>query len=230
MMIVALSNAIDDITNHKQMGKLSTDEKNSILAPVVSNVQMSLFPNFRKLNLRKMRWMDSPNYGDESMYMKQAMEYYISEADVTLTAGKADVIQAIPDFLFANSVFTDKAEAEKTDLLVYNKLSRLPELRPTSCLPIYTLNDNELKLSPSASKVSLVYFRKAKVPKLTTKIFFEEEVYDISASDFQDIDLHPSMMQAVLIELMAYFGVNLDDQFALELSTQLKQEEQIKQQ
>jgi hypothetical protein len=230
MMIVALSNAIDAITNHKQMGKLSTDEKNSILAPVVSNVQMSLFANFRKIVRRKMQWMDSPNYGDESMYIKQAIEYYISEADIVLTAGKANVVEAIPDFLFANSLFTDKAEAEKTDMSVFNKLARLPEMRPTSCLPIYTLNDNELKLSPAADKASLVYFRKAKVPKLTTKIFMEEEVYDTDAPDFQDIDLHPSMMQAVLIELMAYFGVNLDDQFALELSTQMKQEEQIKQQ
>ena len=230
MMIVALSNAIDDITNHKQMGKLSTDEKNSILAPVVSNVQMSLFANFRKIVRRKMQWMDSPNYGDESMYMKQAIEYYISEADIVLTAGKANVVEAIPDFLFANSLFTDKAEAEKTDMSVFNKLARLPEMRPTTCLPIYTLNDNELKLSPAADKASLVYFRKARVPKLTTKIFMEEEVNDTDSPDFQDIDLHPSMMQAVLIELMAYFGVNLDDQFALELSTQMKQEEQIKQQ
>ncbi len=230
MMIVALSNAIDAITNHKQMGKLSTDEKNSILAPVVSNVQMSLFPAFRKMNFRKMRYMDSPNYGDEAMYQKQAQEYFVKEAEVVLTDGKADIMQAIPDFLFANSAFTDKAEVTKEDLIVFNKLNRLPELRPTSCLPIYTLNDNEIKVSPKLDKLSMVYFRKAKVPKLTTKILFEEEVYDTDAIDFQDIDLHPMMMQAVLIELMAYFGVNLDDQFALELSTQMKQEEQIKQQ
>lgn len=229
-MIVAISNAIDAITNHKQMGKLTTDEKNSILAPVVSNVQMSLFSIFRKANRRKMQWMDSPNYGDEAAYLKQAIEYYIKEADVVLTDSKVTLSSAIPDFLYINGIFTDQTHAEKTDLDVFNRLNRLPDLRPTTCLPIYTLNDDVLKLSPSLTKVSVVYYRKAKTPKLTTTMLFEKEVYDTDAPDYQDIDLHAGMMQAVLVEVMAYFGVNLNDQFALELATQLKQDEQIKQQ
>ena len=37
----------------------------------------------RKLSYRKMRFQDTPNYGDESSYLKQAQEYYITEKSIS---------------------------------------------------------------------------------------------------------------------------------------------------
>lgn len=229
-MIIAIKNTLDSVMNHKQMGKISTDEFNSIVAVIVPKIQASLFPEFRKLNYRKMRYQDTPNYGDEAFYQKQAQEYYIKEKSVNLTDGKAIITEFIEDYYLINSVNTEKSEAEKTDLVVFNKLNKLSELRPSTCLPIYTLNDNQLKLSPQLTSVDVVYFRKAKVPRLTSEVKWEKETFTPDASDFVDLDVHPMMMEAVFIELLAYYGINLKDEFAMQLSTQLKQEEQIKQQ
>lgn len=41
---------------------------------------------------------------------------------------------------------------------------------------------------------------------------------------FQDIDLHPIMIEAVFLEMLGLFGVNLQDQFAMQMSDKLKQE------
>ena len=227
-MIIELKHATDAITNHKQMGKVSTDEFNSIIVPIVMNIQGQLFAEFRKLNIRKGKFQDTPNYGNEAGHLKQAIEYYVNEKEVNLTAGKVNLIEAIDDFLMVNSVFTNNAQAEKVDLLQFNQLSKLAELNPTNCMPVFTLNSNVIKVSPAKEKVSVTYYRKAKTPKLTSRIFNETEVYDDSANDFQDLDIHPIMFQNALNELLAYFGVNLQDQFAMQLSAQLKQEEQLK--
>jgi len=102
--------------------------------------------------------------------------------------------------------------------------------KPTKCMPVYTLNGSLLKVYPKIDSVSITYFRKAKTPKLTSKIVLEKEVFDDSAPDFQDIDLHPVMLEAVFLEMLGLFGINLQDQFAMQMSSQLKQEEMIEKQ
>ena len=227
-MIIALKDTLDAVLNHKQMNKLSTDEYNAILPQVVGNIQSTLFSEFRKLNYRKMRFQDTPNYGNEALYLKQAIEYYIKEYQITLTDSKADLSQVLNDYMLINSVFTKKTECEKTDLVIFNKLNRIAKTNPTGCMPIYTLNGTTIKVSPETDKVDVAYYRKAKTPKLTSVIVGETEVFDDTAQDFQDIDMHPIMLQAIFIELLAYHGVNLQDQFALQMSERLKQEEMIK--
>lgn len=230
-MIIQLKDTLDSVLNHKQMNKLSTDEYNAILPQVVGNIQSSIFAQFRKLNFRKMRFQDTPNYGDEAFYLKQAVEYFLDEKPIKLDGnGKVDLTESLEDFMLINSVFTGKTQCEKTDLVVFNKLTRIPKTKPTNCMPVYTLNGNLIKVFPVIDKVDVTYYRKAKIPKLTSTIVREVEVFDSSAQDFQDIDLHPIMLQAVFVELLAYFGINLQDQFALQMSERLKQEELIKQQ
>ena len=230
-MIIQLKDTLDSVLNHKQMNKLSTDEYNAILPQVVGNIQTTLFAQFRKLNFRKMRFQDTPNYGDEALYLKQAIEYFITESSVNLdTKGKVELTEALEDFMLINSVFTEKTQCEKTDLAVFNKLTRIPKTIPTNCMPIYTLNGNVMKVFPMTDEVDVTYYRKAKTPKLTSRIMGEVEIFDDSNQDFQDIDLHPIMLQAVFTELLAYFGINLQDQFALQMSERLKQEEYAKQQ
>ena len=229
-MIIVLKDTLDSVLNHKQMGKVSTDEFNAILPQVIADVQSNLFSQFRKLNYKKMRFQETPNYGSEAQYVKQAIEYFIDEREVSLIDGKAYLSESVDDFLLINSVFSEKAEVEKTDLLVFNKISKIEKMAPTNCMPIYTLNGTMLKTIPKTEKVDVVYFRKAKTPKLTSRIVGETEVYDDGSQDFQDIDMHPIMLQAIFIEMLAYFGINLQDQFAMQMSAQLKQEEYIEKQ
>ncbi|MFX1667824.1 hypothetical protein JZ968_06525 [Riemerella anatipestifer] len=229
-IITAIKDALDTVLNHKQMGKMSVDEYNSILPVVISNIQNSLFDSFRKLNAKKMAFQQTPNYGDETLYLKQAIEYYISEKAITDLDNTVQLYKECPDLLLLNSVFTPKAQCEKTDLLVFNQLNRIDSTKPTDCSPIFTLNSGILKVSPKQDTLTINYYRKAKTPRLTSKIVLGKEIYDTDAQDFQDIDIHHIMVQAVFIELLTYYGIHLQEPIAIQTANQLKQEELIKQQ
>ena len=94
------------------------------------------------------------------------------------------------------------------------------------------MNNGVLKIAPEPEnkKLEVVYFRKVKPPKLTYNIIQGQEVYNPDAGDFQDIDVHPIMQHAVFIELLLYFGLNLKEEYAIQMANQMKQEEQIKKQ
>lgn len=232
-MIIALKNTIDVVLNHNQLGKITVEEFNSALAEIVSNIQSSLFPGFRKLNYRKMRFQATPNYGDEAFFLEQAMEHYVTEKEVLSVDGKMNIKENFGKELFLiKDVSTTKIAAEKLKLTEFNTISKSSKFKPSNCSPIYTLNNGILKISPEPidKKLEVVYFRKVKTPKLTYKIIMGQETYNPDAADFQDIDVHPIMHHAVFIELLLYFGLNLKEEYAIQMATQMKQEEQIKQQ
>lgn len=227
-MIVALKNSVDTILNKNNQGKITYKEFNSVLPEIVNHIQRNIFGDMRKMNFRKMRFQDTPNYGDEAGVIKQAQEYYISEKELSPEAGKVNLIEEIPDFFLFNSAFSDKAMIEKVDMKVFNSLKRISGMNATSCMPICTLNGNMMKVAPENTPVELVYFRKAKTPKLTYRVFDGADVIDDSKPDFQDLDIHPLMLHAVFIELLMYLGINLKDEFSVQLASNLMEAEQRK--
>ena len=231
-MIIALKNTIDVVLNHNQLGKITVSEFNSALSEIVSNIQSSLFPGFRKLNYRKMRFQATPNYGDEAFFLEQAIEYYITEKEVVSDDSKVDISNQLKDLFLIKDVFTDKTKAEKLKLTEFNTIAKLKRFNPSACSPAFTLNNGILKISPEPvnKKLEVVYFRKVKTPKLTFELIMGQQVYNPDADDFQDIDVHPIMYHAVFIELLLYFGLNLKEEYAIQMATQMKQEEQMKQQ
>ena len=231
-MIIALKNTIDAVMNHNQMGKITISEFNAAASEVLRNIQASLFPGFRKLNYRNMRLQATTNYGNEAFFLQQAMEHYVTEKELQTNNGKLTLSEQIEDFFLIKDVFTDKAKAEKLILPEFNTIARVKRFNPSSCSPVYTLNNGVLKISPETEdkKLEVVYFRLVKEPKLTYRIISGQEVYDPDAEDFQDFDTHPIMHHAIFKEMLLYFGLNLKEEYAIQLAQQMKQEEQIKQQ
>ena len=232
-MIIALKHTIDVVLKKNELGKITVMEFNSALSEIVSNIQSSLFPGFRKLNYRKMRFQATPNYGDEASFLEQAMEYYVTEKEVLSVDSKVDIKESFDDELFLiKDVATSQVSAEKLKLTEFNTISKSKKFKPSDCSPIYTMNNGILKIAPEPKnkKLEVVYFRKVKAPKLTYNIVQGQEVYNPDAQDFQDIDVHPIMHHAVFIELLLYFGLNLKEEYAIQMAQQMKQEEQMKQQ
>lgn len=223
-MINSFKNFIELALNKNQMGKPSPSEFNHAVAESQMKNYSEMFADLRKLNYRKSRFQDTPNYGNEAEYIKQAQEYYIKEQTLPLTAGKA---QMPDDFYLLNSVYSDKAEVEKNDLRVFNALKRNPSVQPTTCSPICTYNDGELKVFPLLTTVDVTYFRQAKMPKWTYRIIGGKESFDQSQPDYQDLDIHPIMYHKLFVDTLGLLGLNIRDEFASQYVAQMKQEEMI---
>ena len=90
-MINSFKQFIELALNKNQMGKPSPSEFNHAVAQSIQKNYSNMFAELRKLNYRKSRFQDTPNYGNEAEYIKQAQEYYIKEESVPLTDGKAQM-------------------------------------------------------------------------------------------------------------------------------------------
>lgn len=226
MINVFYSTALS-VLNHKQMGKITPSELNSMLAQVLKKNYSELFSDFRKSTWQKLRSRDSTNYANENFNLKQVLEFYIKEKSIEIVAGKFIVPE---DTYLLQSIFDEKSQYEKVDMKVFNMLTRLQRYNPTECSPIYTFNDNKLKVYPAKDKLDITYFRNIKLPKWTYEIVGNTEVFNPDAPDFQDIDMHEMMIGKIFSDFMFMCGVNLQMNEVQQYAMQLKQEEEINKQ
>lgn len=214
--------------NKNQMGKISPSEFNTFLSEVLNKIYSELFADYRKLAFRKMKFQDSAGYGNETFNLKQAIEFYISSKEIVAdTSGNYTLPENI---MLMSSIFDENILYEKTDKSTFEVLKRSKKMKPTSCSPIYTLNDGSIKVFPPKDKIEVNYFRKIKEPKWTYIVANGIEMYNPDAQDFQDIDMHPMMLSRIFNDVLSLCGLNLQAQQVQEYVNLMKQESMINKQ
>lgn len=221
--------SVQDVLNKNQMGKISPSEFNSFVNDSINKIQSNLFADFRKLSYRNSKFQATSNYGNESFHLQQAIEYWVENADVNVD--KNGYLKLPDDYYADNAVFGKKSEYAKVDYGDFVRLSNSRRMKPSNCNAIHTITNGSIKVSPiPTDTVHLVYYRKPKLAKWTYDIDDENIVFNPSANDFQDIDIHPIMYDKLFTEVLLKCGVNLREADIKDYITLMKQEEQINKQ
>lgn len=95
----------------------------------------------------------------------------------------------------------------------FNHLRQFKHTKPSIDYPIGLRIENKIEILPATiiDKVTIYYLRLPKVPKWTYIVINEVELFNPSAGDFQDIDMHPSEEDDIIARLCVKFGLNLKE-------------------
>ena len=222
-MIDSLYKTVLTILNKNQRGKISPSEFNNICHEAIKAVYVELFTDFKKSNFKKSRLQETPNYGSESFNLKQALEHWVEEKEFIIDSTGKVILGK--DVFTVNSIFGSDSEYYKVDMLNFNRLTRSGRMKPTECSPIYAMLDSKVKVAPlpSNNKIDITYFRVAKKPKWTFNIVGNTELFNSSAQDYQDLDIHPMLLHRLFVEVLNYAGLNLREQEIAQAVSQMKQ-------
>ncbi|MCP1996653.1 hypothetical protein [Flavobacterium sp. HSC-61S13] len=115
------------------------------------------------------------------------------------------------DLRFIDAVFCNEVEVENTKS---NSEFNLVKKIATNQYPVYNKYADQIKIAPSTiiDKVTISYLRNPKIPKWTYFVANGTEIYNPSALDFQDIDLHKSEFSNVVLKTLQLLGINLKEQ------------------
>lgn len=108
-------------------------------------------------------------------------------------------------------------EANEVDMCKDNKEFKIingsKDTKPNVNYPIGLLVGNQVKIAPTSiiANVTISYLRKPKFANWTFVVIGGTEVFNPSAGDFQDIDLHPSEENNVVLRVLNRFGINLKE-------------------
>jgi len=109
----------------------------------------------------------------------------------------------------ANSKKVDIDEVQKREL---NILMNSPLTTPSLTFPVYTRIGSDFRivpLVPSDSYAELFYIRTPRSPKWTFNLVSGNPIFNQSASDFQDFELHPSLFDTIVTKVLGYAGLSI---------------------
>lgn len=140
---------------------------------------------------------------------QEKINHYLTTATLAMSSANTRVL---PD----NLRYIDEVETSDgitLEMCKNRKEFNILKNTANSTYPIFYKNENELRIAPDNSgDMSITYLRNPNYPKWTYNIVDGFEIFNSSANDFVDADIHQSEEDEMVRRVLLRFGVNLKDQ------------------
>jgi hypothetical protein len=210
--------------NSDLMGNVKPDETRLAVNAAVEDIINDYFSEINRLANRENRGLIGNGLENMTDRMRDRVLYFLTIKDLTFDTDRFN----LPDDLkIIDSVYFQDTEVELCkNMREFNVIKNLPDTN-TNDYPIGIRIGNDIKIVPSTiqDNVSINYLRKHNIANWTFNIIGGTEIFNPSAPDFQDIDLHPSEQFNVIIKTLMFFGINLKEQDIVNASGNIQQQE-----
>lgn len=216
-----IRNAVLFILNKQNLGYISPMDYDVFCNLAVRDVYENLFYEYNQFINKQNKRLTSSEYGNISKNIQDQIDYYASYTNNTNFV--YDSVKGTWSYtgndlyrsenLSLVEIATDKKiDVELVSKSQLNVLKNSPMTTPSLLFPAYTRIMDEFKVVPtvpSTHTLELFYLRSPKSPKWTYTNVAGNPVFNPSASDLQDIDLHESLMIPFLTKVLNYCGMSI---------------------
>lgn len=211
--------------NSDVRGNVKPDDLRLAINTAVEDIIESYFSELNRALNRKNRGLDGVGLESLPEKIRERIQYFLKEDNLTYS----NLSFALPsDLRYVDNVLYNDTEVEPCkNNKEFKIISNLADASPTTAYPIYLRVGSNLKIAPSTivDNVSISYLRKHAIANWTFNVINDAEVYNPSANDFQDIDLHSSEEYNIIIKTCAFFGINLKEQDVVNVMSNREQQE-----
>jgi hypothetical protein len=218
------------IYNKELRGNLTPDEFNQIGNQVQQRIFRNYFEDENRDKNRENRGLTNNNYAHLSFNQRQRIEVF--ETESTLVYNNTTNRFDLPDNLYIindegldfNGCVISETEADDIRYLLKSIAA------PTEIHPVYRILGNSIRVYPDSivTNVTCSYLRKPLPPRWTYQVINGVEMFDNTAADFQDFELHPSELTNIVVHMLSFFGINLRETEVTQYAEALKQKQDKK--
>ena len=194
-------------------GNVKPTDLRLALYDVVNEIVEEYFYEVNRMLNRENRGLINGGFENIPDRIREKILYFLKE-DVVLNYA-APYFELPADLRYIDSVFYQ--ENNEVEFCKHNKEFKLllnyADTLPTNTNPIGLRVGNKIKVAPTTivDEVTISYLRNPLIPNWTYTVVGGAELFNPSAPDFQDIDLHPSEENRVVLATLKRFGVNLKE-------------------
>lgn len=213
-MIDRVRNTVLTLLNKENRGTITPAEFNRL----VGLAQLFIFEeNFyhynRFINAQNQRQTNS-EYSDIPKNIREKIDVFAKEEAMTFNVNTSifninnEDVYRVEQLFYKNKVIEEVPKSLITVLLEENYAP------PSLTYPAYTRFGNDFKVYPETitEGVKAFYIRKPKTPKWTFININGNPVFNPSANDYQDLEIHPSDETMLIVKLLSYLGVSIREQ------------------
>jgi hypothetical protein len=216
-------NLVMHLLNKSNFGYITPDEYNSFSNLAQLDVFEDLFFQYANWKNKDNRRMSNSEYANIPKNIREQIDVfatYTTGANFTydtltnLYSYTGNDLYRAENLSLINSQGrkTDIEEVSKSDL---NRMVNSDTVNPTFTYPICERIGNSFRIYPTLTTgytAELFFIRKPKEPKWTYTNVQGNPVYNASASDLQNFELHPSNFVPLVTRILGYAGLNLREE------------------
>lgn len=184
--------------------------------------QLDIFENnfydYNKFINYQNKRLTNSEYSDIPKNIQEKIDIFATTSGMTLNSGFFTIDE--DDVYRVQQLRYDGKVIEQVPKSVVLRLNSDAYSSPTTTYPVYVRYGNDFEIYPSTitDNVSCFYIRKPKQPKWTYNSIQGNPIYNPSASDFQDLEIHPSDEVKLIIKVLSYAGVTIRDPQVIEVA------------
>jgi len=208
-------------TNSDIRGNVKPTDLRLALYDVINEIVEEYFYEVNRMINRESRGLINGGLENLPDRIREKILYFLVE-DVSLTYN-APYFTLPTNLRYIDSVYYDNVN--EVEFCKHNKEFKLllnyADSLPSVTTPIGLLVGSKIKIAPTAivDKITISYLRKPLIPNWTYTVVGGSELFNPSAPDFQDVDLHPSEENKVVLKTLQRFGINLKEVDLIQATT-----------
>jgi hypothetical protein len=234
-------NVVLQLLNKNNRGYITPEEFNNYCKMAQLSIFEELFDDYNKNINKQNRRLTNSEYANLPKNIREQIDIfaeYSTESNFTyntvtnvwsFTGTDFYRTENISLVTKANSVKKDVEEVNKSEL---NNLLNSNIIAPTTTYPAYVKIGNVYRLFPLVSTLDyyleMFYIRKPKDPKWTYVNVQGNPIYNPSATDKQDIELHQGLFDRLVVKVLLYCGISIREDQVIQIANNedMKNEQQ----
>ncbi len=211
MLIDRIYSKVKTFVNTDVRGNVSPAEFNLFLHDAIQSRLEELFYDFRRETVRDNRSLQAFNLANlPDRLIEKIMHYHTSLAVLVDSTGN---ITLPSDFKYLDNI--SSATVELFEHVDTSKEFRIIKGCASTQYPICLTSGNTINIYPQLAEntsITVEYLREVFIPKWTYTEISGAEIFNPSATDFQDADIHASEEDEIVRRVLLRFGVNLKEE------------------
>lgn len=228
-MIDQVYKTVQTILNKENSGYVSPTEFNILAKQVQDKIFRSYFEEENRDRNKENRGLTNKGYSNLSFNQRQRINQFCATSTVSNVGGNYS-LPANLYFIEDKGVLTSTGkvvdEAERNSIgFASGSLAA-----PSATYPVYESFPGYIQILPSSitTDITLRYITQPLDPKWTYRVVSNTELFDATQPDYQDFELHESEFSNIVLEMLTYFGINIREAEVVQISEQLKNTMNVK--
>ncbi len=177
-----------------------------LINQTVEELYEELFFEVNRLINRQNRSLLNTVLENTTEKIRERIQHYLTDKTLTSNTNIFDIPKEVRffDTVLFGSTFIELSKNNKEFLLSQDDVCEQ--------YPIGLKTHNKLTVLPkSIHEIKITYLRNPRPAKWTFKTIGEKDIFNPTASDFADIDIHSSQEEDLIISVLQKLGINLKD-------------------
>ena len=219
-MIDRVRNTVLTILNKESRGTIPPAEFNRLGSLAQRSIFEDTFYDYNRFVNMQNKRMTNSEYSDIPKNIRERIDLFAETSNLTFANGDFTIdntdIYRVMQLYFGSKVI------EEVPKSVLNQLNEDIYSQPTLTYPVYVRFGDIFKVYPTEiqSNVTCFYIREPKTPKWTYTTIGGNPIYNPSAPDFQDFEIHPSEEPKLIQKILGYCGVVTRSQEVIQAAMQ----------